>query len=102
MEINERVGRIEVRLDMQEREMRHFREDAQKASADIRNLAEEIRTVTAELRTALRQVGEIAAKPFDKLSWGWRVLVGIGGIFLSFAAFISSLLGAIAYFRGPH
>lgn len=99
VELNERVAKLETRLDNAEDDMREWRAEIRQAANEVRDLKEQIRAVSVELRSAIGQVAVNAAKPFEQLHWGWRVLAGIGTAALGIASVIGGALGIISFFR---
>lgn len=89
------MARIDMRVRTLEREMGEIKDDLKAATKEVTETAVEMKLVAQELRSALRSAVATAAKPFDRLSWGWKALVGLGTAVLGLIAAAGGLLSII-------
>jgi hypothetical protein len=94
-----RIARMDMRVKSLEREMGEIKDDLKIASKEMAETATEIKLVSQELRAAIAQAVSSAAKPFDRLAWGWKALVGIGSIILGVLAAAGGIMTLMDRFK---
>lgn len=99
LKLNERVAQLEARLQTLQEDQRDLSDELKSATKELRALTSEMVSIKTELISAIRAVAAKAAQPFENLSWGWRVLAGIGTVAIGIAGVIGSILGIVAYLR---
>ncbi len=96
--VEARVIRLETKFKIMEREVAETRLELDKAVSEIRTVSTELKLSAMEMRSAIALAISTATKPMENLSWGWRVLVGVGSAVLGVVVFIGGLVGIVDHF----
>ena len=92
------LARLDMRVELLERQQDELNDEIKKATKEIAEVTLELKLLAQELRGTIAAAVQSATKPFDRLSWGWRVLAGLGTFTLGVVALVGGVVGIADHF----